>query len=59
MGVGISVQDISEEMIYLSIGCWIDNPANGGDFKNDVLIELNNRFKNEGLKFFSIVTPTK
>lgn len=54
LGFGISVQDISEDMIYLSISCWINNSSNGGGFKNDVLIELNNRFKKEGLKFYSI-----
>lgn len=59
LGVGISVQDISEEMIYLSISCWIDNSGNSGDFKNDVLIELNNRFKKEGLKFYSIAPSSK
>jgi hypothetical protein len=52
--MGISVQDISEEMIYLSISCWIDNPGNSGGFKNDVLIALNDRFNTEGLKFYSV-----
>lgn len=59
LGIGISVQDISEEMIYLSISCWIDNSGNSGGFKNDVLIELNNRFKNEELKFYSIAPSNK
>ena len=54
LGTGISVQDISEGMIYLSISCWIDNSGNAGGFKNDVLIELDDCFKKEGLKFFSI-----
>lgn len=59
LGIGISVQDISEEMIYLSISCWIDNSGNSGGFKNDVLIELNNRFKKEELKFYSIAPSNK
>ncbi|UIR56817.1 mechanosensitive ion channel [Sphingobacterium sp. SRCM116780] len=57
LGATISVQDISEEMIYLNIGCWITNSTNSGGFKSDVLIALDIRFKREGLKFFSIIPP--
>ena len=54
---GISVQDISEEMIYLSVFCWVDFAANASSLKNDVLIVLYKQFEGEGLKFFSVLPP--
>lgn len=54
---GISVQDISEEMIYLSVSCWVNFAANVSSFKNDVLITLYKKFETEGLKFYSVLTP--
>lgn len=54
---GISVQDISEEMIYLSVSCWVNFAANVSSFKNDVLIILYKQFEEKGLKFYSILSP--
>lgn len=54
---GISVQDISEEMIYLSVSCWVNFAANASSFKNDVLIILYKQFEEKGLKFYSILSP--
>lgn len=54
---GISVQDISEEMIYLSVSCWVNFAANASSFKNDVLIILYKQFEEKGLKFYSVLPP--
>ncbi|WP_373564943.1 hypothetical protein [Sphingobacterium sp. E70] len=54
---GISVQDISEEMIYLSVSCWVNFAANTSSFKNDVLIILYKQFEEKGLKFYSVLPP--
>ncbi|OOG18661.1 mechanosensitive ion channel protein [Sphingobacterium sp. CZ-UAM] len=54
---GISVQDISEEMIYLSVFCWVNFAANASSFKNDVLIILYKQFEEKGLKFYSVLPP--
>jgi potassium-dependent mechanosensitive channel len=52
---GISVQDISEDMIYLSVSCWVDFAANVSSFKNDLLIILYKQFEEAGLKFYSVI----
>lgn len=54
---GISIQDISEEMIYLSVSGWVNFAANASSFKNDVLLVLYKRFEAEGLKFYSVIPP--
>jgi len=54
---GISIQDISAEMIYLSVYCWVNFAANASAFKNDVLLVLYKKFEAEGLKFYSVIPP--
>jgi len=54
---GISVQDISEEMIYLSVFCWVNFAANASSLKNDVLVVLYKQFEEKGLKFYSVLPP--
>lgn len=54
---GISIQDISEEMIYLSVSGWVNSTGNTSAFKNDVLLILYKKFEAEGLKFYSVVPP--
>jgi len=54
---GISVQDISEDMIYLSVSCWVNFAANVSAFKNDLLIILYKQFEEAGLKFYSVLPP--
>ena len=54
---GISIQDISEEMIYLSVSGWVNFAANTSAFKNDVLLVLYKKFEAAGLKFYSVIPP--
>ncbi|MNN90998.1 hypothetical protein D3C81_2090450 [compost metagenome] len=54
---GISIQDISAEMIYLSVYCWVNAAANASSLKNDVLLVLYKKFEAEGLKFYSVIPP--
>jgi len=54
---GISVQDISEEMIYLSVFCWVNFAAKASSLKNDVLVVLYKQFEEKGLKFYSVLPP--
>ncbi len=54
---GISIQDISAEMIYLSVSGWVNFAANASAFKNDVLLVLYKKFEAEGLKFYSVIPP--
>ncbi|MND78301.1 putative MscS family protein.1 precursor [compost metagenome] len=54
---GISVQEISEEMIYLSVFCWVNFAANASSLKNDVLVVLYKQFEEKGLKFYSVLPP--
>jgi small-conductance mechanosensitive channel len=54
---GISIQDISAEMIYLSVYCWVNAAGNASSLKNDVLLVLYKKFEAEGLKFYSVIPP--
>lgn len=54
---GISIQDISEEMIYLSVSGWVNFAANTSAFKNDILLVLYKKFESAGLKFYSVIPP--
>lgn len=58
LGISISVQDVSSDMIYLSIVAWVDAAGNAGSFKSDVFLILYKRFEEAELKFYS-VAPTK
>ena len=58
LGLAISVQDVSSDMIYLSVTAWVDTSGNAGSFKSDVFLYLYQRFEEAELKFYS-VAPTK
>lgn len=58
LGLSISVQDVSEDMVYLSVVGWVDSASNTGGFKSDVFLNLYKKFETENLKFYS-VAPTK
>ncbi len=57
LGTNVSVQDVSEDMVYLNLGCWINAAANAGPFRNDVLKALYQKFEAEQLNFYSISSP--
>ncbi|EFK56905.1 mechanosensitive ion channel [Sphingobacterium spiritivorum] len=56
LGTNVSVQDVSEDMIYLNLGCWINAAANAGPFRNDVLKALYQKFEEQKLNFYSVST---
>ncbi|NGM72227.1 mechanosensitive ion channel family protein [Sphingobacterium sp. SGL-16] len=58
LGVSISVQDVSDDMVYLSVVGWVNSASNTGGFKSDVFLHLYKKFEAENLKFYS-VAPTK
>jgi len=57
LGTNVSVQDVSEDMVYLNLGCWINAAANAGPFRNDVLKTLYHKFEAEQLHFYSVSSP--
>ena len=57
-GVSISVQDVSADMVYLSVVAWVNFASNAGSFKSDVFLKLYKKFESENLKFYS-VAPAK
>ena len=58
LGTSISVQDVSADMVYLSVSAWVNSASNAGSFKSDVFLILYKKFEAEELKFYS-VAPTK
>ena len=58
LGISVSVQDVSDDMVYLSVVAWVNYASNAGSFKSDVFLNLYKKFEAENLKFYS-VAPTK
>jgi len=54
MDVSITVQDISAEMYYLSVTCWIKKVGESAGLKSELFLYLSQKLEAEGLKFFSI-----
>lgn len=59
LDVSVSVQDISADMVYLSITAWVNYAANAGSFKSEVFLNLYKKFEEEKLKFYSVAPVTR